>query len=219
MPPGPDYQPCPTNGDPCKILPLGDSITWGIGYDGAYRVRLFELAVNAGQNITFTGSQMNGPGTVAGQPFPKSNEGHSGFTIDQDKADNVLNPAFATTPHIILVHLGTNDSYGTQPKDQMADRLGALVDELIERAPEALIVVAQVTPHTFMGNENIDPFNAKIPALVDERAAAGKHVALVDLNTGFETNMLGDGVHPNKAGYDWMAERWYEVIGPLLPLE
>lgn len=212
------YQPCPSNGEPCKILPLGDSITFGIGYEGAYRVHLFELAVDAGQHITFTGSQQNGPTSVAGQTFPKRHEGHSGYTIDGDKAPAVLDPAFQEVPHIILVHLGTNDTYGNQPKDEMADRLGSLVDELIRRAPDALIVLAQITPHSFTGNENVAPFNAKLPALVDEFTAAGKHVLLADLNTGFATgSMLSDIVHPNQAGYDWMAERWYEVIGPLLP--
>src|SRR5512141_2681279 len=64
------YDPCPTNGDACKSLPLGASITWGIGYDGAYRVELFSKAIGAQKKITFTGSLSNGPSTVAGQPFP-----------------------------------------------------------------------------------------------------------------------------------------------------
>ena len=36
------YNPCPSNGDPCKVLPLGDSITFGINYEGSYRVELFK---------------------------------------------------------------------------------------------------------------------------------------------------------------------------------
>ena len=43
------YQPCPTDGSPCKILPLGDSITWGVSDEGnaGYRGPLFALAVAA----------------------------------------------------------------------------------------------------------------------------------------------------------------------------
>ncbi len=37
----PGFQPCPTNGDPCAIFPLGDSITEGFGSSGGgYRVQL-----------------------------------------------------------------------------------------------------------------------------------------------------------------------------------
>ena len=60
------YNPCPTNGDPCKVLPLGDSITFGINYEGSYRVELFKKAVTASQNITFVGTQTNGPAMAPG---------------------------------------------------------------------------------------------------------------------------------------------------------
>src|SRR5690242_3639035 len=57
---GPDapsagYQPCRSN--PCKILPLGDSITFGVDDEpnGGYRGPLFADIVAAGQKITFTG--------------------------------------------------------------------------------------------------------------------------------------------------------------------
>ena len=66
------------------ILPLGDSITEGYlpsGDNGGYRVELFNQAVSAGKNITFVGTQMNGPNTVANHSFPKRHEGRGGFTI------------------------------------------------------------------------------------------------------------------------------------------
>jgi len=41
----------------------------------------------------------------------------------------------------------------------------------------------------------------------------------VDMNTGFNPSAMltGDNIHPNGAGYQFMAERWYAAIGPLLP--
>jgi hypothetical protein len=53
------YNPCPATGA-CKILPLGDSITDGIGFSGGYRVRLFQLALEDDKEITFVGGSMNG---------------------------------------------------------------------------------------------------------------------------------------------------------------
>jgi hypothetical protein len=60
----------------CKVLPLGDAITYGVNDEGngGYRGPLFAATVAAGQKITFTGSLSNGPTTVSGQTVPKKNE-------------------------------------------------------------------------------------------------------------------------------------------------
>jgi len=215
---GSAYHPCPTNGDPCKILPLGDSITWGIQYDGAYRVQLFSKAVAAHQKITFTGSLSNGPSMVAGMPFPQKNEGHSGWTIAQD-AGLVPSPAFNTLPDIVLLMIGTNDVYAASGQSTMPDRLGALMDKIAAAAPHALLVVAKITPLANAASAaTIKTYNDAIPGLVQARAAAGKHVLLADMNTGFSSNMLSnDGVHPNQSGYEFMGNAWYSVISDLLP--
>jgi lysophospholipase L1-like esterase len=211
---GTGYDPCPTNGQPCKILPLGDSITYGIGFSGGYRVELFSSAVAAGKKITFTGSVLNGPTTVAGQPFPRNNEGHSGWRISQ-LMPLLPNPAMRDLPHIVLLHIGTNDITLSDNLPAAPQRLGALIDRLIELAPQALIVVAKITPTGF-GSPGTTNYNNAIPAVVQQRVGQGKHVMLVDMFTGFPTSMLGDGVHPNQAGYGRMASVWYKAIGPVL---
>ena len=211
------YDPCPTNGDACKILPLGDSIAWGIGYDGAYRVELFSKAVGAQKKITFTGSLSNGPSTVAGQPFPKSNEGHSGWTIAQDTG-LVPSPALSTLPNIVLLHIGTNDVYASSGQATMPDRLGQLMDKIISAAPDALLVLAKIKPLNHSSwNATIKTYNDAMPGLVQTRVAAGKHVMLVDMNTGFASSMLSsDGIHPNQSGYNFMGDTWYAAIGGCL---
>jgi lysophospholipase L1-like esterase len=62
----------------------------------------------------------------------------------------------------------------------------------------------------------VQTYNDAIPAVVQERASAGKHIVLVDQFTGFPTSELGDGVHPNQQGYERMAGVWYAAIGKLL---
>jgi len=213
-----DFHPFPTNGDPCKILPLGDSITWGIQYDGAYRVELFTKAVGDNHKITFTGSLSNGPTTVAGQMFPKSNEGHSGWTIDQD-AGLIPSPAMTTIPNIVLVHIGTNDGYASSGQSTMPDRLGKLIDKIVAAAPDALVVVAKITPLSNTSwQATLKTYNDAIPGVIKTRADAGKHVIGADMNTGFTSAMLSsDGVHPQKTGYDFMGDQWYSVIKSYLP--
>lgn len=207
------YEPCPPAGEVCRILPLGDSITFGIGYAGGYRVELFRKAHAAGKQITFTGSVSNGPNMVDGVAFPKKNEGHSGWKIAQ-LMPLLPRPALQELPHIVLLMIGTNDVAQNDDLAQAPERLGTLIDALIMNAPEALIVVAQITPLSF--GARIDSYNTAIQPVVEERAAAGKHVLLVDMFTGFPTSELGDGVHPNQRGYERMAGVWYAAIEDVL---
>jgi lysophospholipase L1-like esterase len=202
------FDPCPAS-DPCKIMPLGDSITDGTGYSGGYRVELFAKAIADEKNITFVGSLSNGPDTVSGVTFPKSHEGHFGWTISQ--VDELIpDPALGPAPHIVLVHLGTNDVNQNQVSGA-SDRLGSLIDQIIAELPDTLIVVAKIIPEPSKAS-GIDTLNAAIPGVVQARAGSGKHVILVDQFTGFPSSELGDGVHPNQAGYERMAGVWYEAI-------
>lgn len=207
------WSPCPGGGMPCKILPLGDSITVGLGSPGGYRVELFRQAHAANQNITFTGTAMaNGPTMVDGATFPRANEGHSGWTINQ-VAGLVPSPALNMQPNIVLLMAGTNDM--TFGNANAVMQLGTLIDKLVAADANMLVVVAQITPRDG-GNTSTETFNRALPDLVQSRASAGKHVLLVDMYTGFPMDGLGDIVHPNKTGYDWMAGVWYKAIGPLL---
>jgi lysophospholipase L1-like esterase len=205
------YNPCPTDGNACKILPLGDSITFGIQLPGAYRIELFRQAVLAEQNITFVGSQMNGPDIVQGAPFPKNHEGYSGFTIDQIDQQIVTN-ALQTKPDIVTLMIGTNDIYGNDPANAPA-RLEALIDKIFDMDSHALLVIAKLTPLPNF-QSTVDTYNQALPAIVEERAAASKHIALVDMS---DTTISSDSVHPNEAGYTHMGQVWYEAIGKLLP--
>jgi lysophospholipase L1-like esterase len=179
---------------------------------------LFNDAVMANQKITYLGDPTlaNGPATVDGMPFPMLNDGHSGWTITQI-ASLVPTPALATIPSIVLLMAGTNDvdGIGTQPMAQAPTRLGALIDSIVSTAPNALLVVAQITPlRTASLETQVEAYNAALPAVVQMRATAGKHVVLVDMHTGFNaTTMLSDdGIHPNVAGYSFMGDTWYAAI-------
>jgi hypothetical protein len=205
------FKPCPATGE-CKILPLGDSITFGIGFDGGYRVQLFHLAVMNMKKITFVGSLMNGPMTVDGMPFPRKHEGTSGITIG-GLDGRIPMPGLNEIPQIILLHIGTNDMYMSPAG--APDRLGTLIDGIVTAAPEALIVVAKIIPLS-SGASAVQTFNDAIPAVVQKRIDAGKHVMLIDQFTGFPTSELGDGVHPNMAGYSRMADKWYAAISSYL---
>ncbi len=208
------FSPCPTEG-PCKVLPLGDSITVGVGSEsaggGGYRVELFRLAVDAGYAITFTGTQTpNGPMMVQNEVFPRQHGGISGQVIEEI-GDRIPSPELTEAPHIILVHAGTNDlTFNPQGAEQ---RFEPFLDELIAAAPEALVVIGGVIPMSFY---DVTPYNAHLEQVVLERASEGAHVLFVDHFEGFPMGELNDQVHPNVAGYARMAAKWFSAIEPYL---
>jgi hypothetical protein len=212
---------CPATGS-CKISPLGDSITEGMGWNyptgGGYRSKLFSLGLKDAKNFTFVGTRSNGPDLVDGKPFPKNHEGTSGISIE-DLMNNVVGKGALTgsavQPHIILLHIGTNNMYGTHTQ-QPEVYMGQLLDKIIQACPDALLVVAKIIPYS--GNTSgINSFNSKLPGLVSDRANKGAHIILIDQNTGFlSTDISTDNVHPNEAGYTRMAGVWYTAISQYL---
>jgi hypothetical protein len=222
--------PCPPAPTLCKILPLGDSITDGFTVAGGYRIPLFSKTNAAGQHLTFVGSQMNGPATVDGVAFPQHHEGHSGYTIDNDTFDgrngiSPLTPGSITTyqPHIILLMIGTNDVNLQNDLPNAPARLGTLLDSIFTTSPGVTVILAQINPsQDDTLNARIMTYNAAIPALVSARAAAGKHIVLVDMYgaiTGvanYKTALLADMLHPNATGYQKMSDVWYAALSPML---
>lgn len=214
---GAGFSPCPASGS-CKILPLGDSITDGFGVPGGYRIPLYGLALDANKDITFIGRASNGPDSVEGEPFPKNHEGYSGYTIAQINGSPANLPEqLDDTPHIVLLHIGTNDMIGADAATAPT-RLSALVGELTETWPDALIVVAQLIPLPF-AQAAVDTYNAAVPGVVAEYDSGGAHVILVDQGSDFPENGVdaADTVHPNETGYAAMADVWYAAIEQYLP--
>ncbi|HEX6765050.1 MAG TPA: SGNH/GDSL hydrolase family protein [Polyangiaceae bacterium] len=205
------FDPCPATGD-CKILPLGDSITDGLVVPGGYRIELFHLALQAMKHITYVGGSVNGPTMVDGVTFPRSHEGHSGWTISQ--IDGIVpSPALGVNPHIILLHIGTNDMRGGV--NGASTRLGTLIDQIIMAQPNALLVVSNIVPYP-AESTSVTTYNAAVPGVVQMRAQAGKHILFVDQFMGFPTSELQDGIHPNTMGYARMARAWYAAISSYL---
>ncbi len=186
--PNAPYNPCPPAPADCKIMPFGDSITDGyLAQRGGYRIPLFQRAHQEGKHLTFVGSATNGPAMVDGVPFPQHHEGHSAYTINDEPlpapAHKGISPFVKTSipayhPDIVLLMIRTNDVDNSIDLPNVPTRLGALIDSIIALDAHTLIVVAQITP-TMQDplNARIQTYNAAIPAVVQTRAQAGKHVA------------------------------------------
>ena len=223
------YDPCPPRGAPCRIMPLGDSITEGAGstMNGSYRVDLFRRALRNHQSITFVGSVRGGPPAVDGVAFPANHEGHSGYTIDDGGGRSGIAPLVVAAletyrPHVVTLMIGTNDVDIRLDPPNAPRRLGALVDAIQLAAPDALVVLAQIVPTVSEAEDGaVVAYNAAMPALVEARARAGKHIVLVDMhaalkkNANFAVDYMTDNLHPSDAGYAVMGRVWYAALGPL----
>ncbi|MFC9330289.1 ricin-type beta-trefoil lectin domain protein [Kitasatospora sp. NPDC057015] len=183
-----------------RLLPLGDSITWGIGSPSgnSYRGFLANRLAAEGHTTDFVGSGRNGP------MADPDNEGHSGWRIDQ--IASITDATLARyRPNVVTLEIGTNDLNQNYQVPAAADRLGALIDQITRGAPDATVLVGSLIVSTSPTEEASRPaFNQRIPGIVQAAQAAGKHVRLVDMGalTGAD---LSDSLHPNDNGFEKMA--------------
>ena len=190
--------------DPVRIMPLGDSITQG-GSIGGYRLDLGAKLRSSGRAIDFVGSLADGPGSMP----DRDHEGHPGWTIAQVDA-NVVSWLRTYTPRTVLLHIGTNDMYGSDPAGA-PNRLSALIDKITNQVPGADVFVATIIPIRF-ADQTVRTFNAAITPIVRAKAAAGRKVHLVDMYPSVPISDLPDGIHPNASGYGKMATTWYNAL-------
>jgi len=184
-----------------RLMPLGDSITWGVGSSSgnSYRGFLWDQVAAEGHALDFVGSGRNG---TMSDP---DNEGHSGWRIDQIAgiADSVL---ARYRPNVITLEIGTNDLNGNYQIPTAPDRLHALIDQITRDAPDATVLVGTVIVSTSATEEaNRPAFNAKLPGIVQSEQNAGKHVRLVDMSALTAAD-LSDPLHPNDSGFRKMAD-------------
>jgi len=203
---------------PIRILPLGDSITYGYAVPGGYRLPLFQLLTNAGYSADFTGTQTeNGAADL-----PDSHhEGHPGWTI---RGINAIAPdvmASTDDPDVILLLIGVNDYNQNDDIANARTRLQGLVEDLATNRPYAKIIVANLLATTLQPQdaEIQTTFNPFVPTIAANEQALGRQVYFDDLRSALTTNDLADGLHPNQIGYNKMATNWFanltNYISPL----
>ncbi|WP_406161475.1 ricin-type beta-trefoil lectin domain protein [Streptomyces sp. NBC_00882] len=192
---------------PLRVMPLGDSITWGVGSStgNGYRGPLWDELATDGHPLDFVGT---GRGGSMSDP---DNEGHSGYRIDQIAA---LADASLTRyrPNVVTLEIGTNDLGGSYQPSTAADRLRSLVNQITADVPDATVLVASLIVSTSGSEEQYrGAYNQAIPQIVSDAQAAGKRVAYVDMSS-LTTADLADAVHPNDAGYQKMADAFHRGI-------
>ncbi|MFB7511639.1 GDSL-type esterase/lipase family protein, partial [Streptomyces sp. NPDC056144] len=206
------YKP-PVGGSPATarlaVMPLGDSITLGVGSTTrtGYRPGLAGRLAGAAGSVEFVGSQSDTDGT--------RHEGHSGWRIDQIQAD-IETWLAAAKPNVVTLHIGTNDMNRDYLVSTAPDRLGTLLDQIHAASPDTAIVLASLVPATDPAVQaRVDAYNKAIPGLVSARTAKGHHIVQVSMGA-LTTADLNDDLHPNNAGYTKMAAAFHDGIQTLI---
>jgi lysophospholipase L1-like esterase len=217
----------PGQADPVKILPLGDSITQGNHQTQSYRYPLWKKLVDAGVDFQFVGSQdSNVEGRnpqwpdYGGKAFDRRHEGHWGWHTDLFLQDETLRSWLKNyTPDIVLMHIGTNDMFRRSSIEETVIKQKRIIELLRQDNPKVAILLARLIPSTSEQNAQISKLNEQAGEIAAAMTSSDSPVIVVDQNSGFNAAVGADtydGTHPNAAGEEKMAQRWFDAIRKVL---
>jgi lysophospholipase L1-like esterase len=230
-----------------RMMPVGDSITEGFtpanGSGTASYRQQFENKLNAA-NCAFEmvgGKLENNPPTA----YQSFHEGYSGGwarqfingTSGASGAPAIADITVTHSPHVILMHLGSNDIRQGQTTDQTLASIRDLIVKVNSVNPEIVILLANVipwygenngnNPPPFEGNNGIEGevalLGSKIAAAIqngfpNENGAplVFPNVHLVDVVEGYTQAMMqSDLIHPNALGEEFIAQQFFDTVDAL----
>ena len=208
-----------------KIMPLGDSITHGVGPSlpdedlNGYRLELLNLLTSSGFEVDFVG------GLEHGTFIDKQHEGHRGWR-DFEIASNIYNWLVNNPADIILLHIGTNDL------DESPDDVEVILDEIdrweIDSSRTVIVILAKIINqqgHVCPDPSTTTTFNSNVEQMALARIndlVNPDRIIITDMECSagidYQLHMV-DELHPNETGYTKMANKWYlDGLLTILPL-
>lgn len=141
------------------------------------------------------------------------------FGISADRVEHVLwrlqqGELDGLDPKLVVLMIGTNNS-GRDSAEQIAEGIKVLVNEYLQRAPHARILLLAVFPRSPKAE---DPIRAKLIQVNQIISAlAGPRVTFLDIGAKFldaqgtlSPDIMPDFLHPNEKGYGI----WADAIQP-----
>lgn len=197
-----------------RVMPLGDSITAGVGDNSqpqvGYRGPLYDALSAEGYHLTMVGEHNATDSRLA-------NEGNPGWTIQWTDIYAVSgnNGMIATyKPDVAIIILGTNDIEQQQDLSNASLRMSKIISDVQAFNPAVKIIVGSIPPLADPNlNSQVNTFNTSIKNLVQQLAASNQPVYFADLNAALMTSdLINDGIHPNHGGYAKIASVLNQVF-------
>jgi lysophospholipase L1-like esterase len=217
--PGPIDPPPPTPSSPpppaptpvlgvTRILAFGDSLTAGTT---SPPLSVWALDVGLPQSYVFKLRTLLTQ-RYSGQVIEVFNGGFAGKRASEDRG-RLIDALRETRPEVLLLLEGANDLNQENGRDQIGPTIGAL-EELIGEGTSrgARVFIATLPPQRIGGKSLaagfIPEFNTQV-----RRMAPDEGATLVDIFAGMQLEQIGqDGLHPTEAGYQRMAEIWFDAL-------
>ncbi len=205
-----------------RLMPLGDSLTEGVGAKTGYRGPLQQLLNDLGIHPDFVGSANTNPGASF---LDQDHEGHGGYRVSDlishgfgNSATTIEGWVSAANPDVILLHIGTNDISNPLAWQNAVEDFDELLSKIYGTASRVTVLVAKILPTALpTRNLQIEAYNRAVALLVREYQMSGRDIRMVDMESiesPFPEGAL-DPVHPAASTYQRMAERWAEAIADL----
>lgn len=217
-----------------RILPLGDSITYGqdfsdienprpVGDRVAYRFPLYRMLKQAGFDFSFIGNKRAGynyfteannagfPGCSAAELYYLLKTGYN----QHDGKYEVDGPFLEHfKPDVILLYIGTNRVNSTT-----SEHISSILDQInaFEKTAQGNTVT------TFLAriingkpaNRVISRLNLSVDKMVKDRLAAdsAEKIIRVDMENILDYDKdMADMAHPNPSGYEKIAQCWFDAL-------
>ena len=204
-------------------MPLGDSIT---ASPCVAQLLSQKLKSNQLSNFVFVGGSLNNQ-SCGGAPNVMT-EGHGGYLVTDlvgtgQHASELVPWCTSDKGEIVLMHFGTNDAWNSRTTESILTAFATVLSELRAVNPSVIVFVAQIIPlnpaNCATCESNVESLNAAIPGWVQSHSTATSPLYVVDIHGAFtaatylpKSTYTDDGVHPNPAGSQLIADRWYEAL-------
>ena len=215
------------HGQAVKIMPFG---SWTEGLEGhvSYRYDLWFNLIDAGFDVDFVGRKSNiGSGIPDPDLYPEYltdfDRDHQGYGAAFAGAMvEVVKDASATyKPDIVLAWVGAYDIWqrgaGAVVNVNLAIR--DTIEGIRSEVPGVTILLGLTHQVLVLDSVDVADLNGAIAVIASELDTPQSPIIVVDLVTGFDSGsmLLADGIHHNRAGEAWVANKWFEVLANTIP--
>ena len=213
-----------------SIMPIGDSITFGLGEDGGYRKYLDYALKEKDISFDMVGPEGNNSASFnyngKSCQYDNNHAGYSGFTIKQQYpipswGENGLleklqskNAVKQAEPDIVLLIIGTNDMTANRDLGDCEKDLHTLIDYILgDMSDDGVIFMGSIPEFTAYGGnaQRVGNYNNTVKKVAE---SYGDNVQFADVHGSLNgmADMSSDNLHPSGKGYEKMGKFWADVI-------